>query len=214
MGRPDEALNHLAATASPAVAHYNLGALLAQKGQTQLAVQHFQRAVELDPGLAPARQMLAQFGAPPPGFAPAGYAPPAEQRVAALPVSTPLPGQSPPAAEQALAPIVKLPPPTTQSVQPPVIELPSANQYPVRGTSYTVADDGSADGAAAQSGVVQLADGIPLEAEPPRQLDPPAPQDKLAERPQPAGPVVRAAYYDGLTDEEIATVQAIPAVAR
>lgn len=65
-GRNDEAISHLAAHSSQAVAHYNVGFLLHKKGENTAAAAHFQQAIALDPGLAPARQMLAQLGAFPP----------------------------------------------------------------------------------------------------------------------------------------------------
>lgn len=59
-GRPDDAIAQLSVTNSPAVAHYNVGYLLLKKGDSPRAAQHFQQALSLDPGMAPARQMLAQ----------------------------------------------------------------------------------------------------------------------------------------------------------
>lgn len=118
MGRPDEALPHLAATNSPAVAHYNLGYLLSQKGQRDMAVRHFQRALELDANIAPAREMLAQLGGPEPSSVPQGpYAAQSEQRVAARPVSMPIPS--------------------------PTLQVPPTQSPPARlqGTSYTIGDD-------------------------------------------------------------------------
>jgi hypothetical protein len=47
---------------SAAVAHYNVGYLLHQKGQNAEATRHFQQALAIDPALAPAREMLAQLG--------------------------------------------------------------------------------------------------------------------------------------------------------
>jgi Tfp pilus assembly protein PilF len=90
MGRYDEALSQFAATGNPAVAHYNLGYLLSQKGQTDLAARHFQQAIDLDSSLTPAREMLAQLGAPAPGV----LAPP-DTRVAIRPVSTPIDAPKP-----------------------------------------------------------------------------------------------------------------------
>ena len=83
MGRADEALEHLAAVNPPAVAQYNLGYLLVQQGQKDLAAKYFKEAVNLDPNLGQARDMLAQI-------TPTATAPLAEQRIAARPVSTPV----------------------------------------------------------------------------------------------------------------------------
>src|SRR5690606_3960408 len=48
LDQPQDALQHLLAVHPPAVAHYNIGFLLYQKQQTQLAGEHFMRALELD----------------------------------------------------------------------------------------------------------------------------------------------------------------------
>lgn len=62
VGRSDEAFQQLSAGNSPAVAHYNLGYLLQQKGQRAEATQHYQQALAIDPSLAAARDMLVQLG--------------------------------------------------------------------------------------------------------------------------------------------------------
>lgn len=59
-GRTDEALAQLSTIGSPAVAHYNVGYLLLKKDEKAAAAQHFQQALSLDPGMAPAREMLAK----------------------------------------------------------------------------------------------------------------------------------------------------------
>lgn len=60
-GRTDEALREMSVIASPAVAHYNVGYLLKQKGQVAEAMRHLQQALAIDPTLAPAEEMLAQL---------------------------------------------------------------------------------------------------------------------------------------------------------
>jgi Tfp pilus assembly protein PilF len=60
-GRADEALRQLQSVHSPAAAHYNLAYLLNHRGQADLARRHLQQALELDPGLSQAREMLAQI---------------------------------------------------------------------------------------------------------------------------------------------------------
>lgn len=62
MGRLPEAFTHLRAVHSNAVAYYNLGYLLAKKGDQQAAVQHFRMALQLDPSLVQARQWLNALG--------------------------------------------------------------------------------------------------------------------------------------------------------
>src|SRR5262249_55593089 len=76
-GRIDEAVQKLSQGATPAVAHYNVGYLLQQKGQTKSAARHMQQALSLDPSLPPARDMLAQLTGVPPSAQPATAALPA-----------------------------------------------------------------------------------------------------------------------------------------
>lgn len=52
--RPDEALKQLQAVQADAVAHYNVGYLLQQHKQDQLAANYFSRAAQLDPSFAAA----------------------------------------------------------------------------------------------------------------------------------------------------------------
>jgi tetratricopeptide (TPR) repeat protein len=61
-GQTDEALEQLLAVHAPAAAHYNLAYLLQQRGDRQAAATHLHQALQYDPQLAPARQMLAQLG--------------------------------------------------------------------------------------------------------------------------------------------------------
>ena len=61
-GRAEEALKQLVAVHPPAAAHYNVAYLLNHRGQTQLAKHHLQQAVQLDPSMTAAGEMLAQLG--------------------------------------------------------------------------------------------------------------------------------------------------------
>lgn len=63
MGQYDAALVQLKAVHPEAVACYNLGYLLQKKGEPQLAMQYFARAVERDPSLQPARLWLERLAA-------------------------------------------------------------------------------------------------------------------------------------------------------
>ncbi|MCE9552481.1 MAG: tetratricopeptide repeat protein [Planctomycetes bacterium] len=63
MGRTDEALTHLTAAHGAAVAHYNLGYLLHQKGNKEGAAKHFAQAATVDPNFAAARDWANQLGA-------------------------------------------------------------------------------------------------------------------------------------------------------
>lgn len=62
MGRSTEAFEHLVLAHGEAVAHYNLGFLLYQRDKKEFASQQFALAVEKDPSLAPARDMLNRLG--------------------------------------------------------------------------------------------------------------------------------------------------------
>jgi hypothetical protein len=60
-GRQEEALKHLVAAHGEAIAHYNLGFMLREKGQLEQATHHLQIALRLNPQMMPARQMLAEL---------------------------------------------------------------------------------------------------------------------------------------------------------
>jgi tetratricopeptide (TPR) repeat protein len=72
IGRAPDALAHLMISDPPAVAHYNLACLLHQRGQAQLAAQHFAQAAAIDPSLVAAREWAAKLGAMPAQSQPAG----------------------------------------------------------------------------------------------------------------------------------------------
>jgi tetratricopeptide (TPR) repeat protein len=63
-GQFDVALSQLSAAHGAAAGHYNLGYLLAKKGETQRAIGHFQQAATLDPSLTAAQQWVAKLSAP------------------------------------------------------------------------------------------------------------------------------------------------------
>lgn len=65
MGRPDDALQELIAVHPPAVAHYNVGYLLAQQQQTQLAQKFFAKSVQIDANFAPAQQWVEMLARQP-----------------------------------------------------------------------------------------------------------------------------------------------------
>ncbi len=60
-GRDDEAVQQLAAVHGEATAHFQVGCLLYERRATDLARQHLQRSLTLNPSLAPARQMLDRW---------------------------------------------------------------------------------------------------------------------------------------------------------
>lgn len=61
MNRVDEAVAHLQAVHPPAVAQYNMGILLQQRGRTDEAIHFFTAASHIDPQLQAASMMLAQL---------------------------------------------------------------------------------------------------------------------------------------------------------
>lgn len=65
LNRLDEALTHLAVVHPPAIAHYNLGVLLAQRGRTAEASHYLSIATDIDPQMQPAQALLAQLGQAP-----------------------------------------------------------------------------------------------------------------------------------------------------
>ena len=65
LDRPVDALAQLAAVHPEAAAHYNLASMLKNKGQTDLAAQHLQQCLDIDPSLGDARELLAQLGISP-----------------------------------------------------------------------------------------------------------------------------------------------------
>ncbi len=62
-GRINEAYDHMARVHGPAAAHFNLGYLLYERNDRTRAEEHFSKALELDPSLKQASQMLEQIGA-------------------------------------------------------------------------------------------------------------------------------------------------------
>lgn len=61
LGRTDEAVRHMTAAHGEAIAHYNVGFLLQQDGQSQAAAWHFARAAAVDPSFVAARQWADQL---------------------------------------------------------------------------------------------------------------------------------------------------------
>jgi tetratricopeptide (TPR) repeat protein len=59
--RPDEAVLQLAAVHGDAMAHFQVACLLHERQATDLARVHLQKSLELNPSLAPARQMLDRW---------------------------------------------------------------------------------------------------------------------------------------------------------
>jgi len=61
LNRPEEALVHLAVVHPPAIAHYNLGVLLAQRGRKEEATRYLAMATDIDPKMQAARLLLGQL---------------------------------------------------------------------------------------------------------------------------------------------------------
>ena len=61
MDRVNEALAHLSAVHPPAIAQYNMGILMEQRGRTAEAIHFLTAASHINPQLQPARKMLTQL---------------------------------------------------------------------------------------------------------------------------------------------------------
>lgn len=61
VGRIDEAVAHLSVVHPPAIAQYNMGVLLSQRGKTVEAIHFLTAASHIDPQLQPASAMLADL---------------------------------------------------------------------------------------------------------------------------------------------------------
>lgn len=128
VGRLDEAYDHLSVAHSPAVAHYNLGYLLYQGNDRVGAQRHFALALEADPSLTPARQMLDQLSARPSpnrqSNKPAS-APPSHRE---QPSPTQLAGVTEPMAQTAMV-ATKQPPAKPVRLLPPVENAESPAEF-------------------------------------------------------------------------------------
>lgn len=137
-GRADEAIQTLSAVNPQAIAHYNVGYLLEQKGNTTAAAVHFQRALSLDPSLQAASDMLAKLQGAMPASGPIMQQPEMVARAQQQPQYQPAPQQ--PAPYQA-GPSMQQP--TAQQYQsapyqggPPMIEgAPYSSNF--SGASYS-----------------------------------------------------------------------------
>jgi len=123
-GHIDQAVQTMSVGSSAAVAHYNVGYLLHQKGLTADATRHFQQALAIDPALTPAREMLAHlggnFGAQPLTQSPRPAAAP-QYETARLPATTQPSGYF-----------------DASSPSPPTTTAPAASPT---GTGYHLSDD-------------------------------------------------------------------------
>jgi len=61
MGNIDEAYGQLQAAHGDAIAHYNIGYMLAKKGQNSAALTHFHKAASVDPSLVAAREWIVRL---------------------------------------------------------------------------------------------------------------------------------------------------------
>ncbi|MEX0678217.1 MAG: tetratricopeptide repeat protein [Pirellulales bacterium] len=152
-GKNDEALSQLTAAHGTSVGHYNLGYLLAQKGNRGEALYHFQKAAEVDGNLIAARHWVAKlqapggpyvspaggmavaqappqaYGAPPQSTASQAYAtgrtaPPPGQAPQYVPPANPL-QPAPPARPPANSQAPRSPPPSWQAQPDPMPPLPN-----------------------------------------------------------------------------------------
>ena len=102
MGRLDDAYKHLIAVYPPAVTYYNLGYLLSERRDYRGALEHFQKALEIDPNFVEARQWSAQLAAKLGGPRLAERPHPPRRESFAPPPRTPQP--APPAFQPPLTP--------------------------------------------------------------------------------------------------------------
>lgn len=125
-GRTDEALRQLQSVHSPAAAHYNLAFLLNHRGQADQARRHLQLALELDPGLTHAREMLAQISSG------AQSVPAGASEMPQLGISQPYqPEVSSPAVSAAAPQVGPLGQATGAQSYPPAVETPVTPAEPV-----------------------------------------------------------------------------------
>jgi tetratricopeptide (TPR) repeat protein len=118
-GRHDESLACFTRLDGPARAHYNLARMLEHMDQPELCKVHLQRALQLDPELQGAKEMLAGLTQPPPpadGAAPTGPAT-ILQTSAAEPAAAPAPRPAPLEPIQGTPVLLPVPP---TSGRPPV----------------------------------------------------------------------------------------------
>ena len=126
LNRFQDAFVQLLAIHKPAMAHYNLGVLMAKNGQPQPAVAQFSLALDINPSLFPARQWLDRLGAVPPASPPMTAE---EPRIAAR--SVPDAGQSTPAARANSGQPGLNPGPALQALPPPPPGPEPAGALPV-----------------------------------------------------------------------------------
>jgi tetratricopeptide (TPR) repeat protein len=106
-GRFDESLALLQKTDGEAKAHYNLARMLHHMQQDDLSRQHVQAALQKDPHLVPAHQLLAQLNGSPTPVQQAQYVPP------------PTPNVPPPVPQGNIGPTQPAPP-RSPAPRPPV----------------------------------------------------------------------------------------------
>ncbi len=111
-GRLDEALSQLTFAHGEAQGHFNLGYLLHRKGNVAAAAENFQIALQIDPSLKPAQEMLHRIqgtGAGDPQIAQPNRIPPAPR--------TMFISDQPQVKNQSVAPANKMPP--APELEPP-----------------------------------------------------------------------------------------------
>ncbi|MFV2067481.1 MAG: tetratricopeptide repeat protein [Pirellulales bacterium] len=64
LNRTNDAFDELKAAHGPAIAHYNLGILLQQRGETEPAARHYAEALRYDPQMKAARDRLVRLNPP------------------------------------------------------------------------------------------------------------------------------------------------------
>lgn len=139
-GQYDAALVHLTASHGEAAGHYNLGYLLAKKGENNRALMHLHHAATLDPTLVAAQQMIAKLSPQGPAGQPVpqmAAVPSVAQRYTITNPVTPSPVYVTVPTKSETTPV--LPPAATQSSADPnagrFTAPPTAVRYPNQQTS-------------------------------------------------------------------------------
>ncbi len=150
VNRKEEAFSHLEHAHGGAIAHFNMGSMLHQRGRDREALDYLRAAVEMDPSLTPAIDLLAELDKPI-----------VVDQVARLPVST-NPGKAE-NADDVGTPVQLAKPAAKQAWEPGSVRLQSmetAGEPNAEAIKWAVAGEAVEDGEAAQDG--ETVDGDPV----------------------------------------------------
>ena len=122
-GKNDEALRQLIAANGEAIGYYNMAYLLAQRPDPRPSIPYFQKALERDSTLEPAREWLAQLTGPPPRpvAPPPTWVPPTQQQQPAMVARQTAPAPSAPPMQVESLPTVTAPPAQREVAAAPTV---------------------------------------------------------------------------------------------